>query len=60
MRKVSADLRTALEDKEVKAKPAGLGAYVRPMSPQELIAFIQEQQKIWKPVAEAVASAQKK
>ena len=59
-RKVSADLRTALDDKEVKAKLAGLGAYVRPMSPQELIAFIQEQQKIWKPVAEAVASAQKK
>lgn len=60
VRKVSADLRTALADAEVKKKLAGLGAYVRPMSPQELTAFIQEQQKIWKPVAEAVANAQKK
>jgi tripartite-type tricarboxylate transporter receptor subunit TctC len=60
VRKVGADLRTALEDKEVKSKLAGLGAYVRPMSPQELTAFINEQQKIWKPVAEAVAKTHKK
>lgn len=60
MRKVSADLRTALDDKEVKAKLAGLGAYVQPMSPDALTAFIQEQQRVWKPVAEAVAAAQKK
>lgn len=60
VRKVSADLRVALDDKEVRAKLAGLGAYVRPMSPEELTAFIQDQQKIWKPVAEAIAAAQKK
>ncbi|MPZ40643.1 MAG: tripartite tricarboxylate transporter substrate binding protein [Rhizobiales bacterium] len=60
VRKVSADLRVVLDDKEVKAKFAGLGAYVDPMSPEELTAFIQEQQGVWKPVAEAVASAQKK
>ena len=34
--------------------------YVQPMTPEELTAFIQEQQKVWKPVAEAVAAAQKK
>jgi hypothetical protein len=33
---------------------------VQPMTPEELTTFIQEQQKVWKPVAEAVAKAQKK
>jgi tripartite-type tricarboxylate transporter receptor subunit TctC len=60
VRKVSKDLRVALDDKDVKAKLAGLGSYVDPMSPEELTAFIQEQQRIWKPVAETVANAQKK
>ena len=60
IRKVSADLRVALEDKGVQAKLATIGTYVQPMTPEELTAFIQEQQKVWKPVAEAVAAAQKK
>ena len=60
IRKVSADLRVALDDKGVKSKLAAIGTYVQPMTPEELTTFIQEQQKIWKPVAEAVAAAQKK
>jgi tripartite-type tricarboxylate transporter receptor subunit TctC len=60
IRKVSADLRVALEDKDVQTKLATLGTYVQPMTPEELTAFIQEQQKVWKPVAEAIAAAQKK
>ena len=60
VRKVSADLRIALQDKEVRAKLAVIGTYTRPMGPEELTAFIQEQQTIWKPVAEAVAAMQKK
>ena len=60
IRKVSADLRVALEDKDVQAKLAVIGTYVQPMTPEELTTFVQEQQKIWKPVAEAVAAAQKK
>ena len=56
IRKVSADLRAALEDKGVQAKLAAIGTYVQPMTPEELTTFINEQQKIWKPVAEAVAS----
>jgi tripartite-type tricarboxylate transporter receptor subunit TctC len=60
IRKVSADLRVALEDKGVQAKLATVGTYVQPMTPEELTTFIQEQQKVWKPVAEAVAKAQKK
>ena len=60
IRKVAADLRVALADKGVQSKLATLGTYVQPMTPEELTAFIQEQQKVWKPVAEAVAKAQKK
>ena len=60
IRKVSADLRVALEDKGVQAKLAAIGTYTQPMTPEELTTFVNEQQKIWKPVAEAVASAQKK
>ena len=60
IRKVSADLRVALEDNGVQSKLAAIGTYVQPMTPEELTAFIQEQQRVWKPVAEAVAGAQKK
>jgi tripartite-type tricarboxylate transporter receptor subunit TctC len=60
IRKVSADLRVALDDKGVQSKLAAIGTYVQPMTPEELTAFVQEQQRVWKPVAEAVAAAQKK
>lgn len=60
VRKVSADLRTALADKEVQSKLATIGSYVQPMTPEQLTTFIQDQQRVWKPVAEAVAAAQKK
>jgi tripartite-type tricarboxylate transporter receptor subunit TctC len=60
VRKVAADLRVALADKEVQSKLAAMGTYVQPMTPEELTAFVQEQQRVWKPVAEAVANMQKK
>jgi tripartite-type tricarboxylate transporter receptor subunit TctC len=60
VRRVSADLRTVLDDKDVKAKLAVLGTYVQPMSPEEMTIFIGEQQKVWKPVAEVIAAGQKK
>ncbi len=60
VRKVAADLRVALADKEVQSKLAAMGTYVQPMTPEELTAFVQEQQRVWKPVAEAVANLQKK
>jgi tripartite-type tricarboxylate transporter receptor subunit TctC len=60
VRKVAADLRVALADKEVQSKLAAIGTYVQPMTPEELTAFVQEQQRVWKPVAEAVAQMQKK
>ena len=55
VRRVNADLRSAVEDKEVSAKFAANGAYSRYMTPEETIAFTQSQQKIWRPILEKVA-----
>jgi tripartite-type tricarboxylate transporter receptor subunit TctC len=56
IKKASVDLNKALDDATVKAKFASLGAYLRPMTPAQVIAFAQEQQKTWRPVAEKVAA----
>jgi tripartite-type tricarboxylate transporter receptor subunit TctC len=55
IRKASGDLRKALDDAEVKTKLAALGAYLHPMTPEEVTAFAQEQQRTWRPIAEKVA-----
>jgi tripartite-type tricarboxylate transporter receptor subunit TctC len=55
MRLITFDLNRVLEEPQVKSKIAALGAYVRPMSPEDLLTFIQTQQATWKPVAEAIA-----
>ena len=55
VRKVNADLRSAVEDKDVAAKFAANGAYTRYMTPEETVAFTQSQQKIWRPILEKVA-----
>jgi tripartite-type tricarboxylate transporter receptor subunit TctC len=55
VRKVNADLRSAVEDKDVSAKFAANGAYSRYMTPEETIAFTQSQQRIWRPILEKVA-----
>jgi tripartite-type tricarboxylate transporter receptor subunit TctC len=54
IRKASGDLRKALDDNEVKTKLAALGAYLHPMTPEEVTAFAQEQQRTWRPIAEKV------
>jgi tripartite-type tricarboxylate transporter receptor subunit TctC len=55
IRKASADLRKALDDAELETKLAALGAYLHPMTPEEVTAFAQEQQRTWRPIAEKVA-----
>jgi tripartite-type tricarboxylate transporter receptor subunit TctC len=47
---ISADLRTVLAKPELKKRFEGLGTYIRPGTPEELTAFILEQQQIWRPV----------
>jgi tripartite-type tricarboxylate transporter receptor subunit TctC len=53
--KLSADLRTAVSDPAVKAKLLATGNYPQPMTPQELLAFIQAEQRMWKPILEKIA-----
>ncbi len=55
VRKLGFDIRKVLGEPQVKEKLAALGAYVNPMSADALVDFINSQQKIWRPVAEAVA-----
>ena len=56
IQKASVDLRKAMDDPELKKKLAALGAYVHPMTPAQVTAFAQEQQRTWRPVAEKVAA----
>ena len=56
VRKLSDDLREAVLDPTTRAKLETTGNYPNPMSPSELRAFIQtEQKKTWKPVLEEIA-----
>jgi tripartite-type tricarboxylate transporter receptor subunit TctC len=55
IRKVSADLWTALNDADVKTKFAANGAFVKHMTPEQVTAFVQLEQKTWRPILEQVA-----
>jgi tripartite-type tricarboxylate transporter receptor subunit TctC len=55
VKKASTDLNKALDDATLKSKFASLGAFMHPMTPAEVVAFAQDQQKTWRPVAEKVA-----
>jgi len=54
--KVSDALRKAVSDPEVQKKLATTGSYVRPMSPAEVMAFIQSDQQMWNPILEKIAA----
>jgi len=54
VRDVSEVLAKVVGDLDFKQKLANLGSYSRPMSPAEVTAFVQEEQKIWKPVLEKI------
>ena len=60
VRKVNADLWTALNDPDVKTRYQANGAFLRKMSPEETTAFVQEQQKTWRPILEQVAKMSQK
>jgi tripartite-type tricarboxylate transporter receptor subunit TctC len=55
IQKASANLRTAMDDAEVKQKLAQLGAYPHAMTPDEVTQFTTGQQRTWRPIAEKVA-----
>jgi tripartite-type tricarboxylate transporter receptor subunit TctC len=50
VKKVSDDLQAVLVKPELKQRLADLGTYIRPTTPDELTAYIREQQTIWRPV----------
>jgi tripartite-type tricarboxylate transporter receptor subunit TctC len=50
VKKISDDLRAVLVKPELKQRYEDLGTYIRPTTPEELTAFIREQQAIWRPV----------
>jgi tripartite-type tricarboxylate transporter receptor subunit TctC len=53
--KVSEDLRAVLGTAEYRDKLAMRGSYARAMSPAEVTAFIQDQQRMWKPALDRIA-----
>ncbi|HEU5272699.1 MAG TPA: tripartite tricarboxylate transporter substrate binding protein [Xanthobacteraceae bacterium] len=59
VQKVSADLRKVVDDPELKQKLGRLGSYTRHMTPTEALAFVQGEQKTWRPVLEKIAGKAK-
>ena len=53
--KLSADLGAAVTDAATRTKLETTGNYPNPMTPAELLAFIQAEQQMWKPVLEEIA-----
>jgi tripartite-type tricarboxylate transporter receptor subunit TctC len=60
IRKIHADMRTVLDDPDIRAKLAANGGFVRHMTPAELTAFVQNEQKTWRPILEQVAKEAQK
>jgi tripartite-type tricarboxylate transporter receptor subunit TctC len=56
IRKASEDLRKVISDPAFKAQLAGRGSYPVPMSPTEVTAFIQDQQRQWSPLLQQLAT----
>jgi tripartite-type tricarboxylate transporter receptor subunit TctC len=59
VRKVGSDLREVLAQPEVKKQLAARGGYPRPMSPDEVIGFVQSQQRTWNPLLQQFAAQPK-
>lgn len=55
VRKVHDDMKIVLDDPEIRAKLAANGGFVRHMEPDEVTAFVQSEQKTWRPIMEQVA-----
>jgi tripartite-type tricarboxylate transporter receptor subunit TctC len=52
--KVSADLTTALNDPDVKKKLLATGSYAHAMTPEQTLAFVDNQQATWLPVLKTI------
>jgi len=52
--KISDDLKIVLAQPELKQKFQDIASYTRPMNPAELLAYVREEQALWKPVIEQI------
>jgi len=57
VRKVNADLQTALARPEMRAKFKAMGEYTRVMSPRELADYIRAERGVWEPIVRDVGEA---
>jgi tripartite-type tricarboxylate transporter receptor subunit TctC len=55
IQKASADLRAVLVKPEVASKLVARGGYPRPMTPAQAVAFVADQQTMWRPALEEIA-----
>ena len=53
--KINADLKVVLADPDVMTKLAANGGFVRHSTPEEVVTFVQSEQKTWRPILEQVA-----
>jgi tripartite-type tricarboxylate transporter receptor subunit TctC len=53
-KKISDDLKIVLAQPELKQKFQDIASYTRPMNPTELLAYVREEQALWKPVIEQI------
>ena len=53
-------MRIVLDDPEIRAKLALNGGFVRHMTPEEVTAFVQNEQKTWRPILEQVAQGERR
>jgi tripartite-type tricarboxylate transporter receptor subunit TctC len=56
VKKVSEALRKAVSDAALQKKVAVTGNYLQPMSPAEVMAYVQAEQAVWKPILEKIAA----
>ncbi|HEX4410078.1 MAG TPA: tripartite tricarboxylate transporter substrate-binding protein [Xanthobacteraceae bacterium] len=56
VKKANADLIKAMSDPEIRKRLADLGRDERPMSPPQLLSFIQAEQKKWSPIVQEIAA----
>ena len=57
VRKVSADLRTVVLNESIRKRLATLGSYSRPLSPEDTVKHIQQEQQTWGVILEDIARA---
>jgi tripartite-type tricarboxylate transporter receptor subunit TctC len=58
VRKANADLIKAMHDPDIRKRLIDLGRDDRSMSPEQLLAFIQDEQAKWAPIVQEIAAAQ--